>query len=173
MKRVVSVFIILCSVAISAYATTAGKGVFSVSSTKQVQFANALCSYSDNELIQWEHVGDVTTSGWDVLTGAEWSYLLVTRDGDGMSKNALGTVKGDSGLIILPDGWVQPASIPAFTPVTSGIGYEKNVFSAAQWAVMENAGAVFLPCRGYGYNDSEDGNKYKEVDTKDHGSYWA
>lgn len=154
-----------------AYATTAAKGFFTVNgSGKMIQFADANSVYSDNELIQWANVADVITSGWDVLTSDEWTYLLVTRDGEGMSKNALGTVNGVNGLIILPDGWVQPEGVPVYQEVATGIGYEENVFNAAQWSVMENAGAVFLPCRGYGYGS---GSGYKEEDTDDHGSYWA
>ena len=154
-----------------AYATTAAKGLFTVNeSGKMIQFADANSVYSDNELIQWANVDDVITSGWDVLTSDEWTYLLVTRDGEGMSKNALGTVNGVNGLIILPDGWVQPEGVPVYQEVATGIGYKENVFNAAQWSVMENAGAVFLPCRGYGYDS---GSGYKEEDTDDHGSYWA
>ena len=172
MKRVVSVFILLCSMAVTAYATTPAKGVFSVAADKKVQFADANSIYSENDLIQWANIESVK-GDWDVLTSEEWSYLLASGRTNAADLNALGAVKGDSGLIILPDGWVQPAGIPEFKTVTEGIGYDKNVFDAAQWSVMENAGAVFLPCRGYGYNDPDKGNKYKEVDTKDHGAYWA
>ena len=154
----------------TVYGTTAAKGVFSVSGTKKVQFANANSVYSENDLIQWAHLDDLTNTSWDVLTGDEWTYLLVTRDGEGPSKNNLGTVAGDSGLIILPDVWVQPEGTSyAATP----IDYKTNVYNTDEWALMADAGAVFLPCAGYGYNDSKDGDKYKEEDTDDHGAYWA
>ena len=151
-------------------ATTAGTGVFSVSAEKTVRFANANSVYSENELIQWANLGAATDEGWDVLTGAEWSYLLVSGRTNANDLNALGTVNGTKGLIILPDEWVQPGTVPAFKPVDQGIAYDKNEYTAEQWAVMADAGAVFLPCGGYGYTD-KDG--YHVVDATDHGAYWA
>lgn len=63
------------------YGAGTGNGVFSVSSTTTVKFANANSVYSENDLIQWAHLEDFIDNGWDVLTAAEWTYLLVTRDG--------------------------------------------------------------------------------------------
>lgn len=155
----------------AAYGVTATKGIFSVAENKKVQFANANCVYSDNELIQWANLGAVTEEGWDVLTSAEWSYLLADGRTNADDLNALGTVNDKKGLIILPDGWVQPAGIPVYRTVDeAGIGYEYNVYSAEQWSVMANAGAVFLPCAGYGWMD---GMTYKVEDADDHGAYWA
>jgi hypothetical protein len=148
-------------------ATEAGTGVFSVSTTKVVKFANANSIYSENALIRWADLGEVKEEGWDVLTGAEWTYLLVTRDGEGPSKNNLGTVAGDSGLIILPDVWVQPEGITyAHTP----IDYKTNVYDTDEWALMAEAGAIFLPCGGYGYTDK---GEYHVENEDDHGAYWA
>ena len=155
------------------YATTAAKGVFTVAENKTVQFANANSVYSENELIQWDNLSSVTGDGWDLLTGAEWSYLLASGRTNAANLNNVGTVNGKKGLIILPDGWVQPAGVPEYQPVGVEIAYEDNVYTAEQWAVMANAGAVFLPCAGYGFNDPTDDNKYKVVDATDHGSYWA
>lgn len=149
------------------YGATAAKGVFSVAANKTVQFANANSIYRDTALIQWANLGAATDAGWDVLTGAEWTYLLVTRDGEGTSKNNLATVNGQKGLIILPDGWSQPdGTTYAATPVA----YTTNTYSTEQWTKMANAGAVFLPCAGYGYRD---GSGYHVADAADYGSYWA
>ena len=168
MKRVVSVFILLCSIAVTAYATTPAKGVFSVSSTKKVQFADA----TESGLKQWSYANDWREEqkneeghdGWYVLSYDEWTYLLVTRDIYG---NAEGTVDGKKGLIILPDGWVQPAGVPEFTKINTGIAYDLNVYTAAEWDLMEKSGAVFLPCQGY----STDGETI--TDPTIHGRYWA
>ena len=89
------------------YATTAAKGVFTVAENKTVQFANANSVYSENELIQWDNLSSVTGDGWDLLTGAEWSYLLASGRTNAANLNNVGTVNGKKGLIILPDGWVQ------------------------------------------------------------------
>jgi hypothetical protein len=149
------------------YAATAAKGVFSVAPGKTVQFANANSVYSENDLIQWAHLGDVTDSGWDVLTGEEWSYLLASGRTNAANLNNLGTVNGQKGLVILPDDWSQPEGTTyAATPQE----YTTNTYSTAQWAVMAEAGAVFLPCAGYGYRD---GSGYHVADAADHGSYWA
>lgn len=153
------------------YGTTAAKGLFSVSNGKTVQFANANSVYSENELIQWANLGAATDAGWDVLTGDEWSYLLASGRTNANDLNALGRVNGRNGLIILPDAWVQPSGVPAYRTVDeAGISFENNVYTADQWAVMADAGAVFLPCAGYGWMD---GSTYKVEDPTDHGSYWA
>lgn len=154
-----------------AYATTAAKGFFSVSESKKVQFADANeVNGPTHDLFQWSTASSHATpdgDGWYVLNHSEWTYLMATRDGVGMSKNALGSVNGVNGLIILPDGWVQPAGVPVFKPVTSGVVYANNVYTTAEWAIMEAAGAVFLPCQGYSTDGGEPEN------ATDHGRYWA
>ena len=166
MKKLFLLFVAVGCVG-ATYGATAAKGVFSVAANKKVQFANANSVYSENELIQWANLGAATDAGWDVLTGEEWTYLLVTRDVGGTSKNNLGTVNGQKGLIILPDGWVQPSDTRY---VATPWSYETNVYTVAQWEKMANAGAIFLPCAGYGYGA---GGGTPEEDTEDHGAYWA
>ena len=144
---------------------------FSVSSNKKVQFAPA--NYKEGEtteLFQWSTANSHATpdaNGWFVLSHEEWTYLLVTRDGEGMSKNALGQVGGVNGLIILSDVWSQPDGVPPFQPVTEGVTYANNHYTTEQWALMEAAGAVFLPCGGY----SSDG--MIPVNPDIHGAYWS
>ncbi len=154
----------------------APRGIFSVGPNRYVQFKEA----NESRLMQWASIPPEDTYGWRVLTSAEWSYLLVNADGEGRENandlNALGIVDGQNGLIILPDGWVQPEGAPAFVPVEQGIGYELNSYTAGQWAIMAASGAVFLPCEGYGYNvpnnKEQDDPEYTK-DVSDHGSYWA
>jgi len=163
----------MAMVSVSAlYGATAAQGLFTVNAQgKTVQFANANSIYSDKELIQWSHLPDAIESGWEVLTGAEWSYLLASGRPNAEDKNALGTVNGTKGLIILPDEWTQPAGAPTYKKVTeTGISYEYNTYSTEQWALMSAAGAVFLPCGGYGYDDAQG---YHTENTDDHGAYWA
>ena len=143
----ISVLLVACGM---VYATTATKGFFSVSASKKVQFADANETNAlTHDLFQWSDVEGLEGDGWYVLSAEEWTYLKVTRDGKGMSKNALGSVNGQNGLVILPDGWVQPEGVPVFKPVTSGTDYANNPYTTAEWAIMEAAGAVFLPCQGY------------------------
>ncbi len=156
-------------------ATTAAKGVFTVAAGKTVQFANAKVATREatQNLYKWKEAVAMQADGWTLLSEAEWSYLLADGRTNAANLNNLGTVNSQNGLIILPDGWVQPSGVPAFKPVGQGIAFDKNVYTAEQWAVMANAGAVFLPCGGYGYNDAEDGNKYKVADVTSHGTFWT
>ena len=96
-------------------------------------------------------VGDSTT--WRTLTSSEWEYLRTSR------KNAkqligVGAVNDNNGLILLPDNWVAPEGI-TFKSGYSSEEYsytafaEYQSFTAEQWAIMQEAGAVFLPCAGF------------------------
>ncbi|MCQ2330555.1 MAG: hypothetical protein MJZ55_01035, partial [Paludibacteraceae bacterium] len=147
------------------------KGVFSIEPGKAVVFATTNCKNTgvDTERFQWQDGGKYAGGEDHVLSSDEWTYLIVTRDADKEQKDALGTVMGEKGLILLPDNWVQPEGVPAFQPVTKGAHYENNVYTAEQWEKMEDAGAIFLPCRGYAYDD----NGHHVVNEDDHGVYWA
>jgi hypothetical protein len=159
----------------------APRGIFSVGPNKYVQFKEM----NESKLMQWASIPTEDTYGWRVLTSAEWSYLLVNAAGEGRENandlNALGRIKtGEdtwrNGLVILPDGWVQPEGVPPFVTVSQAIGYDQNSYTAEQWAIMAASGAAFLPCEGYGYNTPNDEVQVDpETITDDghHGSYWA
>ncbi len=161
----ISVLLVACGM---AYATTAAKGIFTVNESKKVQFADA----NETGLKQWSYANNwreeqKNADGhdeWYVLSYEEWTYLLVTRDIYG---NAEGTVDGNKGLIILPDGWVQPAGVPEFKKINKGTAYDLNVYTAEQWEIMAESGACFLPCQGY----SPDGDTIIDADI--HGRYWS
>jgi len=139
---------------------------FTVSATLTVEFAETNYSDGTNERFRWTDIADITTAQtpWRVLTHEEWTYLLITRD---VNKNALGQVDGANGLIILPDSWTQPSAAPALKPVSQGVAYDNNRYSATEWNLMKSAGAVFLPCRGA----SADGSVVDNPTTL--GAYWA
>ena len=96
-------------------------------------------------------VGDANT--WRTLTSAEWEYLRASR------KNAkqligVGSVAGSHGLILLPDNWVAPEGITFKSGYSdkeySAVAFEEyQSFTADEWAMMQAAGAVFLPCAGF------------------------
>lgn len=154
--------------------------VFSVGPGVYVEFK------ASNELVEptlypWADLPSLETGGWRVLTSDEWMYLLVDAGGSGRTNannlNALGRIQTgtspatyQNGLIILPDFWVQPAGVPDFQTVRSGMTYAGNTYTQEQWLLMAAAGAVFLPCGGYGYMDGSD---YVVEDAADQGSYWA
>ena len=169
MKKIFLIFeLILC--ACTLYATTAAKGVFTVAEGKTVQFANApepdMWPWSTANGWREENKNAEGHNGWYILNHEEWSYMLSLGRAHASELNNLGTVAGDSGLIILPDGWIQPDGVPTFQTVDSGIHYDLNIYTASQWALMEQSGAVFLPCKGY-----KEGETIK--DASDHGAYWS
>lgn len=81
---------------------------------------------------------------WRTLTSGEWYYLFDTRTN---AKNLRGraTVNGQTGYILLPDGWSTPSGMT----FTANFGdFTTNSYSASEWSKMEAAGALFLPCAG-------------------------
>ena len=154
----------------------APRGIFSVGPNKYVQFKEM----NESKLMQWASIPTEDTYGWRVLTSDEWSYLLVNGGGvgreNGNDLNALGRVNGQNGLVILPDGWVQPEDVPPFVTVEHGIGYELNSYTSEEWAIMAASGAAFLPAEGYGHNSPTETKKDDPdviEDVQIHGAYWA
>lgn len=115
---------------------------------------------------------------WRTLTKDEQVYLFRER-ADAENLFGLGTVNEVNGLIILPDNWVQPSDAPVFVPSTSrGLHWNKtqfandakdnfshNTYTSTQWRVMEQRGAVFLPCTGL--------RKGTNIERCGIGFYWA
>ena len=124
--------------------------------------------------------GNTENSGWRTLTKDEWVYLFYSR------KNAatlfgFGSVNSKNGLIILPDNWTTPEGASFTASTTLGLtnqgsyyhngkedNYTHNTYTAEQWAVMESAGAVFLPAAAYRH--WVDSNIYY---TDGGGFYWS
>ncbi|MCQ2259936.1 MAG: hypothetical protein MJZ77_00935 [Bacteroidales bacterium] len=99
--------------------------------------------------------GNYVDGNWRTLSYNEFYYLMVTRS-DASSKKGWGTVNGVHGLILLPDAF----TIPAGLNFNSNHYWTSNQYTAAEWAQMEAAGAVFLPAAGgrdEGYNESDRG----------------
>lgn len=169
---------LLIGAAGSLAAQSYGTGFFSVSATKQVQFADENLQVGEKEYFLWSELsgsGSQVPFGQRVLTQAEWYYLFQTRT-NAYQLYALGRIKTSTdpetyqnGLIILPDyeTWVQPAGVNALDVDHTQDGYEKNTYSTADWNAMAAAGAVFLPCMGY----STDGTTGTYETT--HGTYWT
>lgn len=107
--------------------------------------------------------GNVANYGWRTLTNDEWNYVLTTRAGADSKKGAA-TVCGVNGWILLPDAWTLPAGA-SFT-AGKGSGFTTNSYTAGEWAVMESAGAVFLPVTGTRHGSTV---KY----STDYGYYWS
>ena len=106
--------------------------------------------------------GNVANYGWRTLTRDEWNYVVSTR-ADADSKKGAATVSGVKGWILLPDAW----TLPAGASFTAGAAskYTTNSYTAEQWAVMESAGAVFLPVTGLRSGSA--------IINPDEGHYWS
>ena len=121
------------------------------------------------DFVDWGSHADVTAgigSGWCTLSKDEWLYLFYGRS-DAENKYGYATVNGVYGIIFLPDAFVDPKKnngSDAF--VGSATDWVTNVYTAANWALMEKNGAVFLPAAGY--RDEAD----VDVDG-DRGYYWS
>lgn len=81
---------------------------------------------------------------WRTMTRDEWNYLVTGRP-NAAQKVTFATVADVAGAILLPDDWALPEGC-LFNPTIQN--YTTNCYSAEQWAKMESAGAVFLPCAG-------------------------
>ena len=88
--------------------------------------------------------GGNQTALWRTLTSTEWTYLLTLRPNAALLKG-MATVENTPGYVLLPDDWTCPSGL---TFVNSDSSYTSNVYNAANWAIMEAAGAVFLPAAG-------------------------
>ena len=105
--------------------------------------------------------GNTENSGWRTLTKNEWVYLFYSRE-NAATLFGFGSVNSMNGLIILPDNWTTPEGASFTASTTLGLtnlgsyyhndkndNYTHNTYTAEQWAVMESAGAVFLPAAAY------------------------
>ena len=133
----------------------------------------SISNYSDYSSFTDWGVNAISNGGneanlWRTLTTDEWLYLFYSRT-DAANLFGLGSVNGVSGLIILPDNWTTPQGA-SFTPSTTqglvdtgiyfsntnGDNFSHNTYTAAQWLVMEQSGAVFLPVTGYRWGTGMD-----------------
>jgi hypothetical protein len=76
---------------------------------------------------------------WRTLTATEWIYIFEKRESYTYLKGKA-TINGISGTVLLPEHWSTPEGLN----FSSGLG-NSNTYTPEQWAVMDAAGAVFLP----------------------------
>lgn len=121
-------------------------------------------------------IGSQTPGYWRTMTASEWDYLLNSRSCStiGQTENArylkANKVSGVvQGLIVFPDDFTWNGTTMGAIPTScnSPGAYITQEFTPAQWASLEAAGAVFLPCSGYKYN-SQNVNS-----GGDRGNYWS
>lgn len=122
-------------------------------------------STNDTLKHDWGH-NPITNGGnvadmWRTPTHDEWVYLINSRttaagtaptiNGTADARYAKAMLFGTNrGLIIFPDTYVHPDGVayPTGINATGNTSWNGNQYSAADWAKMEAAGCVFLPCTG-------------------------
>ena len=96
-------------------------------------------------------IGNHAPNTWRTLTIDEWTYLLKVRD-KAEILCGVAMVYGMTGLILLPDNWAWPSGVEFKYGFHEkyGVKYygEYQSFSAEEWAIFEENGAVFLPAAG-------------------------
>lgn len=119
-------------------------------------------------------IGSDAPGTWRTLTRDEWDYLVNRRaastvDGTDSARYAEATVCDVKGLILFPDRFERPKSLDSIVGINRNsftLSFSDNVYTAEQWALMEDAGAVFLPAAGF-----RGGTWLSTIG--EGGSYWA
>ena len=122
-------------------------------------------STNDTLKHDWGH-NPITNGGneadiWRTPTNDEWAYLINSRttaagtaptiNGTADARYAKAKLFGTNrGLIIFPDTYVHPDGVAYPTGINAegNTSWNGNQYSADDWAKMEAAGCVFLPCAG-------------------------
>lgn len=125
--------------------------------------SNSNATYS-GDFVDWG-TNAITNGGneadfWRTLTKDEWVYLFCGRE-NAATLFGLGSVNGVNGTILLPDNWVLPTGASFTASTAQGLAeqgdyyensnennFSHNTYTIEQWAIMESAGAVFLPAAG-------------------------
>ena len=115
---------------------------YSISESASDYYQGALTGNADWGYNSISNGGNIENQ-WRTLTREEWQYLFQGRN-NSSEKYGHGIVNSIHGMIILPDEWNLPDGL-SFTPGNSAWA---NTYTAEQWALMEAAGAVFLPASG-------------------------
>ena len=124
--------------------------------------------------------GNHECSGWFTPRKEDWEAIVFTRSASTVqdvsnARHMKAWVYNESGqnikgMILFPDNFVNPFpqsvhNLWGINATNGDEGWSYNVYSCADWQVMEAAGAVFLPCNYLRYGE-EAGSKYEN-------SYWS
>lgn len=144
----------------AANTSITGNGTVSGSGTRTVDLfgwstsANyyGICPYSggnySGDFRDYSSCGIGTN--WRTLSKDEWVYLLNTDGSSGRTDSyrfAKGIIHEIKGLIIFPDGF-NPSAVGVSITNANNPSVNYTTYTDEQWAAIETAGAVFLPCAG-------------------------
>ena len=140
------------------------------SSTDNADYGNVSGEALKND---WGHnsIDGSAADTWRTLTANEWVYLLASRTvSNSLSTGARYTmaVINDTyrGVILFPDTYVHPSGTGFVGGNYNGSDGSISTVSHEGWALMENAGCIFLPAA------YERGGTTVNTETV-YGSYWA
>lgn len=123
-------------------------------------------TYCNQKFVDWGQL--FPGQELSTLTSDEWYYLLAQREGWD-SKWGMAYIGDTLGMILLPDDWTAPSGVTfvAKTKPTSEVWADDdaldatgdhyrvkkanmpaNKFTLAEWKLLEDAGALFLPYAG-------------------------
>jgi len=124
---------------------------------------------------------------WHAPKCIEWEYVMFTRNATKLNdvynaryaraSIAITQYERVNGLILFPDVYNHPEGVKLpvkssinYTTDNNGGDYSNNIYTTAEWAEMEAAGAVFLPAGGQ--RIVKGGNLgFYDVNTEGH--YWS
>ena len=145
---------------------------WSTSQTDSDYYAYGSATYNLNDrtgMADWGYNaisnGGNQTHQWRTLTTEEWYYVFNTRETTSGKRYAKANVNNVKGMILLPDDWSTGTYSLSYTN-SSNASFSSNILTAAQWSILEQAGAVFLPAAG-----GRDGTSVSDVGSG--GIYWS
>ena len=146
---------------------------------------------SDNgdytEYYEWgKHFTPVGGKEWHAPKCVEWEYVMFTRPAtkvNGVYNARYARIRIDNngdrinGLMLFPDVYNHPAGVALpkpesinYTNNNNGGSYTDNIYTVEEWALLEDAGCVFLPAGGQRIK-KEGAVGFYDVNTEGH--YWS
>ena len=149
---------------VDLFGWSTGANNFGVStSTDYDDYSGSFVDWGTNK------IGNDAPNTWRTLTEDEWDYVVFNRP-NASSLKGVARVNGVNGLILLPDNWTCPSGVSFKSGFHSewGVDYyaDYQTFTAAEWSLLEAAGAIFLPAAG-----ARDGSYVTDVQRG--GYYWS
>ena len=121
------------------------------------------------------------STGWRTLSETEWEVIACSGGRTGYDRLiGFASIDGVKGYLFLPDDFVFPDGFPAFKYGVSSYSHfpvRNNAYTAAQWALLEKAGAIFMPGHGKISRDgaiyeNQELGEFRDFMQQTSGLYW-
>ena len=119
----------------------------------------------------WGVYNQITTNGtWRTLTNKEWDHIFRVRNastvnGTPNARFAKARVNNVLGVVLFPDNYTHPSGVEQPTGINGVTDWNGYNYSTDEFALMQAAGAVFLPASGK--------RSRNEVTELNIGHYWS